>query len=286
MARRLADLRGPRPRRHPLAGEGDRHRQRPRRLHPAPPGPLAPPAPTGRATTPAWPRAGPRCSRACPPPGSRRPIESWEEFEELMETLVSSAAISTVREVWWDIRPHPDFGTVELRMCDGIPTLSEVAAIAALGQCLVSHLDTWLDEGLALPRRTRTGCCARTSGGPAATGSTPRSSSDDDGDVRPLRDVVRDLVERAGAHRRAPRTARASWPGSRASSTAGPATSASGPRWRRALGPGSSVRGGPAGGRAGVGPARRGALVVVSSGQHLATAGPAARPVARDRRDP
>ena len=36
-----------------------------------------------------------------------------------METLISAGALVTIREVWWDIRPHPDFGTVELRMCDG-----------------------------------------------------------------------------------------------------------------------------------------------------------------------
>ncbi|QYG93397.1 glutamate--cysteine ligase [Iamia sp. SCSIO 61187] len=87
-----------------------------------------------------------------PTAGLPAPIESWDDFEQFMETLVSSQAISTVREVWWDIRPHPDFGTVELRMCDGIPTLAEVTAVAALAQCLVSHLDTMVDRGFTLPR--------------------------------------------------------------------------------------------------------------------------------------
>jgi len=87
-----------------------------------------------------------------PTAGLPAPLETWDDFERLMETLVSSDAISTIREVWWDIRPHPDFGTVELRMCDGIPTLSEVAAVAALAQCLVSHLDTMVDRGFTLPR--------------------------------------------------------------------------------------------------------------------------------------
>jgi carboxylate-amine ligase len=54
--------------------------------------------------------------------------------------------------VWWDIRPHPDFGTVELRMCDGIPTLGEISAVAALAQCLVTHLDTLFDRGFTLPK--------------------------------------------------------------------------------------------------------------------------------------
>src|SRR6266542_3077020 len=53
-----------------------------------------------------------------------------------MGTLVSAKAISSIREVWWDIRPHPDFGTIEFRICDGLPTMSEVAAVAAMSQCL------------------------------------------------------------------------------------------------------------------------------------------------------
>jgi carboxylate-amine ligase len=79
-------------------------------------------------------------------------LSGWDRFEEYMETLISTHAIESVREVWWDIRPHPDFGTVELRMCDGIPTLSEVTAVAALAQCLVTHLDTMIDRGFTLPR--------------------------------------------------------------------------------------------------------------------------------------
>ncbi|MDQ3462534.1 MAG: glutamate--cysteine ligase, partial [Actinomycetota bacterium] len=87
-----------------------------------------------------------------PTAGLPAPIENWSDFEQFMETLVSSAAISTVREVWWDIRPHPEFGTVELRMCDGIPTMSEICAVAALAQSLVAHLDALDDRGFILPR--------------------------------------------------------------------------------------------------------------------------------------
>jgi YbdK family carboxylate-amine ligase len=68
-------------------------------------------------------------------------FNDWRAFEDLMGTLLAAGAIDTVREVWWDVRPHPDFGTVELRVCDGIPTLDEIAATAALFQCLVEHFD-------------------------------------------------------------------------------------------------------------------------------------------------
>ena len=78
-------------------------------------------------------------------------LDDWSEFEQFMETLVNAQAITSIREVWWDIRPHPDFGTVELRICDGIPTLREVAGLAALAQSLVEWFDTRLDRGETLP---------------------------------------------------------------------------------------------------------------------------------------
>jgi carboxylate-amine ligase len=78
-------------------------------------------------------------------------LEDWPAFESYMETLLTTRTISSIKEVWWDIRPHPDFGTVELRICDGIPTLHEVGMVAALAQCLVEKLDAQLDQGYVLP---------------------------------------------------------------------------------------------------------------------------------------
>ncbi len=78
-------------------------------------------------------------------------LSGWDQFESYMETMISTQTIESVREVWWDIRPHPDFGTVELRMCDGLPTLDEVVVVAALAQCLVERLDRDYDRGYTLP---------------------------------------------------------------------------------------------------------------------------------------
>jgi carboxylate-amine ligase len=64
-----------------------------------------------------------------------------------MGTMVSSGVIRSVKEVWWDVRPHPEFGTVELRMCDASPTFREVAALAALAQCLVADAVARFDAG-------------------------------------------------------------------------------------------------------------------------------------------
>ncbi|MDQ4130098.1 MAG: glutamate-cysteine ligase family protein, partial [Actinomycetota bacterium] len=84
---------------------------------------------------------------ALPTAGLPYQFSDWPEFERFMTALVRAKAIKTIREVWWDIRPHPDFGTVELRICDGVPTLTEVAAVAALSQCLVDWMDSRLDGG-------------------------------------------------------------------------------------------------------------------------------------------
>ena len=72
---------------------------------------------------------------------------NWGEFQRFMKTLVSAGTIETIREVWWDIRPHPGFGTVELRMCDGIPTMSELLSIVALIHSTVVWLSDMYDRG-------------------------------------------------------------------------------------------------------------------------------------------
>jgi carboxylate-amine ligase len=111
-----------------------------------------------------------------------------------METLISTQAIESVREVWWDIRPHPDFGTVELRICDGLPTLDEVGAVAALSQCLVEQFDTQLDRGYTLP--TPAGWVIRENKWRAARhGLDADIVVDEKGTVRPVRQAILDLVE-------------------------------------------------------------------------------------------
>ncbi len=81
-------------------------------------------------------------------------LEDWVDFEAFMSTLLDAQLITSIREVWWDIRPHPEFGTIELRMCDAPQTLSEVTAIAALAQCMVARCHERLDaSGLPDPPR-------------------------------------------------------------------------------------------------------------------------------------
>ncbi|MGY2080186.1 glutamate--cysteine ligase [Modestobacter sp. SYSU DS0657] len=121
-------------------------------------------------------------------------LSDWAGFEEYMGTLIAAGAIESVREVWWDVRPHPDFGTVELRICDGLPTLDEIGAVAALAQCLVEQFDTQLDRGYTLP--TPAGWIVRENKWRAVRyGLDARIVVDEQGTVAPVREALAELVE-------------------------------------------------------------------------------------------
>ena len=126
---------------------------------------------------------------AGPPPR----LSDWKEFEDYMDTLLRAGTIRSIKEVWWDIRPHPDFGTIEIRMCDGVPTLREIGMVAALSQSLVQLFSMQLDRGYQLPspatwvvrdnkwRATRYGLDAIV-------------ITDDSGATAPIRDELYELV--------------------------------------------------------------------------------------------
>jgi carboxylate-amine ligase len=121
-------------------------------------------------------------------------LGGWDQFEDYMETLISTRTIESIREVWWDIRPHPTFGTVELRIFDGMPTISEVAMVAALGQCLVEQFDMQLDRGYTLP--TPKGWVVRENKWRAARyGLDAEVIVDEHGGTSPVRAELRDLVQ-------------------------------------------------------------------------------------------
>ncbi len=121
-------------------------------------------------------------------------LGDWAEFEQFMETLVNAQAVTSIREVWWDIRPHPDFGTVELRICDGIPRLGEVAGLAALAQSLVEWLDTLIDRGFELPV-PREWVLRVNKWRAARYGIEAEIIADDHGARLPLGQAIRELVE-------------------------------------------------------------------------------------------
>ena len=120
---------------------------------------------------------------------------NWAEFQRLMTTLVNSKTIETIREIWWDVRPHPDFGTVEVRICDGMPTVDEVLAMTALVQSLVVWLGDNYDEGTYMPLQRY--WIVRENKWRAARWSTDAEIIiDEDGRLDRLSDSIENLVER------------------------------------------------------------------------------------------
>jgi carboxylate-amine ligase len=120
-------------------------------------------------------------------------LDGWNDFESFMETLIAANAIETVREVWWDVRPHPTFGTVELRMCDAMASLQEVAAVAALAQSLVQFLDEHLDHGERL-RGARDWVIRENKWLASRYGLDADVIVDNRGTLRPIREVIEDLL--------------------------------------------------------------------------------------------
>ena len=78
-------------------------------------------------------------------------LKNYSEFQKFMRTLQKANTIESIREVWWDIRPHPGYGTVEIRSCDSVTTLDQMVELAALIQCLVVGLSDHYDDGTQLP---------------------------------------------------------------------------------------------------------------------------------------
>ena len=129
-----------------------------------------------------------------PTAGLPQLLGGWEQFSELMTTLISAKAISSIREIWWDIRPHPNFGTVELRICDGLPTMTEIVTVAALAQCVVDWMDSLIDRGYTLPC-PKAWIVGQNKWRAARHGVDAEIIIDERGTLAPLRGAIADLVE-------------------------------------------------------------------------------------------
>ncbi len=74
-------------------------------------------------------------------------MRNWSEFVWLVNHLVDTGFINSIRDIWWDVRPHHNFGTVEVRVCDIPGNLNDALALTALIHCLVHSLSAQIDEG-------------------------------------------------------------------------------------------------------------------------------------------
>src|SRR5690348_12293154 len=65
---------------------------------------------------------------------------SWGEYESFVNLLIKTGCIDNAKKIWWDIRPHPNFQTLEFRICDIPMRADETLAIAALIQATIAYL--------------------------------------------------------------------------------------------------------------------------------------------------
>ena len=96
------------------------------------------------ARTQLFTRMFPRC-------GIPDACESWDEWERYIRFLYETRSITEHTQVWWSVRPHLVFPTVEFRICDGQPDLGEARALSALVYSLVARCARAVDEGEPLP---------------------------------------------------------------------------------------------------------------------------------------
>jgi carboxylate-amine ligase len=78
--------------------------------------------------------------RRFPRTGIPEIFESWSAYENFVNLLVKLNCIDTGKKIWWDVRPHPTFGTLEFRMFDVPTRVEETVALAALTQAIVVKL--------------------------------------------------------------------------------------------------------------------------------------------------
>ena len=71
----------------------------------------------------------------------------WDEYAALLERGQATGLIPDHSYIWWDVRPHPEFGTIEVRICDAQSRLQDTAALTALIQSLVAWHGDRFDEG-------------------------------------------------------------------------------------------------------------------------------------------
>jgi glutamate---cysteine ligase / carboxylate-amine ligase len=90
--------------------------------------------------------------RAFPRVGIPPRYDNWQDFEKRIEFMKSTRVIEDYTYLWYDVRPHPNFGTVEVRVCDSQTRVEHTLGLAALIQALVKELGEHFDAGKKLGR--------------------------------------------------------------------------------------------------------------------------------------
>jgi glutamate---cysteine ligase / carboxylate-amine ligase len=96
------------------------------------------------ARTQLFTRSFPRC-------GIPDWFEGWDDWEQYIRFLYETGSVTEHTQIWWSVRPHLQFPTIETRICDAQPEIAEARSLAALIYSLTARIARALDEGEPLP---------------------------------------------------------------------------------------------------------------------------------------
>ena len=142
------------------------------------------------------------CSRlsvfqGLPNTGLPEPYLEWSEYEQSLKTLVAADVIKEkigYRQVWKDVRIHPAYGTVEVRIADSMPSLIDTVAVATFVQALAIKIgDDWEEGNLDEP--TPNWLIERNRWAAIKEGLNAKFIIDLEGRTKPIKEVIKNLTK-------------------------------------------------------------------------------------------
>ena len=121
-------------------------------------------------------------------------FSSYSEFENYVSLLVRTNCIDNAKKIWWDIRPHPFFNTVEVRACDIPLRAEETVAIAALIQATAAYLFKLHEANQDFRQYARAAARWKINSAPSATASMASSSTSASSRRLPVRDLLEEYL--------------------------------------------------------------------------------------------
>ena len=142
------------------------------------------------------------CSRlsvfqGLPNTGLPEPYLEWREYEQSLQTLVAADVIKegiAYRQVWKDVRIHPAYGTVEIRIADSMPSLVDSVAVATFVQSLAIKIGNDWEEG-KLDEPTPNWLIERNRWAAIKEGLNAKFIIDLEGNSLPIKNVIEDLTK-------------------------------------------------------------------------------------------
>lgn len=129
-----------------------------------------------------------------PAGGTPCQLQNWNDFEDIIGKLTRSGSIGSFKDIWWDFRPSPNYGTLEIRICDGLPSIRRTCRLVAFIHAMAAHLNEQLERGIQRP--SPTDWFTRENKWRASRhGLAAEVLVDLEGNTKPLLNDIRDLLE-------------------------------------------------------------------------------------------